>query len=143
MSKSLVLKLIERDLIIVHENDQLTEALNKLVKNNIGAVPVVNDNNELSGILSERDIVKELANNNSREFSKLLVNELMTAKVIYCEKDVLSDELMELMTKNKIRHIPIVENQFPIGIVSIGDVVNRLIQKVEYENQMLKEFVSG
>ena len=67
----------------------------------------------------------------------------MTKTVISCEKEVLSDELMELMTINKIRHIPIVENNAPIGIVSIGDVVNRLIEKVQYENKMLKEFVSG
>ena len=67
----------------------------------------------------------------------------MTKKVISCEKEVLSDELMELMTINKIRHIPIVENNAPIGIVSIGDVVNRLIEKVQYENKMLKDFVSG
>ena len=67
----------------------------------------------------------------------------MTKTVISCEKEVLSDELMELMTINKIRHIPIVENNAPIGIVSIGDVVNRLIEKVQYENKMLKDFVSG
>ena len=47
------------------------------------------------------------------------------------------------MTINKIRHIPIVENNAPIGIVSIGDVVNRLIEKVQYENKLLKDFVSG
>ena len=51
---------------------------------------------------------------------------------------------MELMTKNKVRHIPIVDNSnHPIGIVSIGDVVNRLIEKIEYENKMLRDFVSG
>ena len=60
--------------------------------------------------------------------------------VIYLEEDL---TLMELMTINKIRHIPIVENNAPIGIVSIGDVVNRLIEKVQYENKMLKDFVSG
>ena len=53
----------------------------------------------------------------------------MTKKVIGCEKEVLSDKLMELMTINKIRHIPIVENNAPKGIVSIGDLVNRLIEK--------------
>ena len=67
----------------------------------------------------------------------------MTKEVICCKKDVLSDKLIELMTKNKIRHIPIVENAIPVGIVSIGDVVKRLIEKVEYENQMLRDFVSG
>lgn len=143
MSKSLAEKLTERELITVNENDQLLVAINKLVKYNIGAIPVINNNKKLAGIISERDIVKALANYKNKDYSILLVNQLMTKKVISCEKEVLSDKLMELMTINKIRHIPIVENNSPIGIVSIGDVVNRLIEKVQYENKMLKDFVSG
>lgn len=143
MSKSLAEKLTERELITVNENDQLLVAINKLVKYNIGAIPVINNNKKLAGIISERDIVKALANYKNKDYSILLVNQLMTKKVISCEKEVLSDKLMELMTINKIRHIPIVENNAPIGIVSIGDVVNRLIEKVQYENKMLKDFVSG
>ena len=144
MSKSLAIKLSERELITVDENDQLLEAIKKLAKYNIGAIPVINSNKKLTGIISERDIVKELAKNDNMDYSILLVNQLMTKKVIYCENDVLSDKLMELMTKNKVRHIPIVnKNNNPIGIVSIGDVVNRLIEKIEYENKMLKDFVSG
>ena len=143
MSKSLAEKLTERELITVNENDQLLVAINKLVKYNIGAIPVINNNKKLAGIISERDIVKALANYKNKDYSILLVNQLMTKKVISCEKEVLSDKLMELMTINKIRHIPIVENNAPIGIVSIGDVVNRLIEKVKYENKMLKDFVSG
>ena len=143
MSKSLAEKLTERELIIVNENDQLLDAINKLVKYNIGAIPVINNNKKLAGIISERDIVKALANYKNKDYSILLVNQLMTKKVISCEKEVLSDKLMELMTINKIRHIPIVENNAPIGIVSIGDVVNRLIEKVQYENKLLKDFVSG
>ena len=143
MSKSLAEKLTERELITVNENDQLLDAINKLVKYNIGAIPVTNNNKKLVGIISERDIVKALSNYKNKDYSILLVNQLMTKTVISCEKEVLSDKLMELMTINKIRHIPIVENNAPIGIVSIGDVVNRLIEKVQYENKMLKDFVSG
>ena len=143
MSKSLAEKLTERELITVNENDQLLDAINKLVKYNIGAIPVINNNKKLVGIISERDIVKALSNYKNKDYSILLVNQLMTKKVISCEKEVLSDKLMELMTINKIRHIPIVKNNAPIGIVSIGDVVNRLIEKVQYENKMLKDFVSG
>ena len=143
MSKSLAEKLTERELITVNENDQLLDAINKLVKYNIGAIPVINSNKKLAGIISERDIVKALSNYKNKDYSILLVNQLMTKKVISCEKEILSDKLMELMTINKIRHIPIVENNAPIGIVSIGDVVNRLIEKVQYENKMLKDFVSG
>ena len=144
MSKSLAIKLSERELITVDENDQLLEAIKKLAKYKIGAIPVINSNKKLTGIISERDIVKELAKNEDMDYSILFVHQLMTKKVICCESDVLSDKLMELMTKNKVRHIPIVDNSnHPIGIVSIGDVVNRLIEKIEYENKMLKDFVSG
>ena len=144
MSKSLAIKLSERELITVHENDKLLEAIKKLAKYNIGAIPVINSNKKLTGIISERDIVKELAKKENLDYSTLFVHQLMTKKVICCESDVLSDKLMELMTKNKVRHIPIVDNSnHPIGIVSIGDVVNRLIEKIEYENKMLKDFVSG
>ena len=140
---SLAEKLTERELITVNKNDQLLDAINKLVKYNIVAIPVINNNKKLAGIISERDIVKALSNYKNKDYSILLVNQLMTKTVISCEKEVLSDKLMELMTINKIRHIPIVENNAPIGIVSIGDVVNRLIEKVQYENKMLKDFVSG
>ena len=143
MSKSLAEKLTERELITVNENEKLLDTINKLVKYNIGAIPVINYNKKLVGIISERDIVKALSNYKNKDYSILLVNQLMTKTVISCEKEVLSDKLMELMTINKIRHIPIVENNAPIGIVSIGDVVNRLIEKVQYENKMLKDFVSG
>ena len=144
MSKSLAIKLSERELITVDENDQLLEAIKKLAKYNIGAIPVTNSNKKLAGIISERDIVKELAKKEDLDYSTLFVHQLMTKKVICCKSDVLSDKLMELMTKNKVRHIPIIDNSnHPIGIVSIGDVVNRLIEKIEYENKMLKDFVSG
>ena len=144
MSKSLAIKLSERELITVDENDQLLEVIKKLAKYNIGAIPVTNSNKKLAEIISERDIVKELAKKEDLDYSTLFVHQLMTKKVICCESDVLSDKLMELMTKNKVRHIPIVDNSnHPIGIVSIGDVVNRLIEKIEYENKMLKDFVSG
>ena len=96
---------------------------------------------------SDRQLIaeaQELAKKEDVDYSTLFVHQLMTKKVICCESDVLSDKLMELMTKNKVRHIPIVDNSnHPIGIVSIGDVVNRLIEKIEYENKMLKDFVSG
>ena len=143
MSKTLINKLIERTLVTLNESEKVPTAIKKLADHNIGAIPVINEDKKLSGILSERDIVKTLAKNDRIDFSQISIKELMTRPVISCNREALSNELMELMTKNKIRHIPIVENGVPIGIVSIGDVVNRLLEKFEYENQMLKEYLSG
>ncbi len=143
MSKTLVNILIERPLITLQETETISSAVEKLTKYNIGAIPIINEAKELTGILSERDIVKALA---KRPFSKLYessIKELMTSPVISCDKSILSDSLMELMTKNKIRHVPILEKKEPIGIVSIGDVVKRLLEKFQHENQLLREYVSG
>ena len=143
MSKTLVNKLIERPLITLQESETVTDAIKKLVKHNIGAMPVINEDKELTGILSERDIVKNLVKKQFNNFSDSFTKEIMTSPVIFCSREIYSDKLMELMTKNKIRHIPIVENKKPIGIVSIGDVVNRLLEKSKFENQMLKEYLSS
>ena len=143
MSKTLVNILIERQLITLQETETISSAVEKLTEYNIGAIPIINEAKELTGILSERDIVKALA---KRPFSKLYessIKELMTSPVISCDKSILSDSLMELMTKNKIRHVPILEKKEPIGIVSIGDVVKRLLEKFQHENQLLREYVSG
>jgi len=143
MSKTLVNKLIERPLITLQESETVTDAIKKLVKHNIGAMPVINEDKELTGILSERDIVKNLVKKQYNNFSDSFTKEIMTSPVIFCSREIYSDKLMELMTQNKIRHIPIVENKKPIGIVSIGDVVNRLLEKSKFENQMLKEYLSS
>ena len=143
MSKTLVNILIERPLITLQETETISSAVEKLTDYNIGAIPIINEAKELTGILSERDIVKALA---KRPFGKLYessIKELMTSPVISCDKSILSDSLMELMTKNKIRHVPIIEKKNPIGIVSIGDVVKRLLEKFQHENQLLREYVSG
>ena len=66
---------------------------------------------------------------------------IMTAKVITCDKNTQSNVLMEIMTTNKIRHIPILEKNLLIGIVSIGDVVQRLLQNSNIENEELKSWL--
>ncbi len=143
MSKTLVNILIERPLITLQETETISSAVEKLTKYNIGAIPIINEAKELTGILSERDIVKALAKMPFSQLYESSIAELMTSPVISWDKSILSDSLMELMTKNKIRHVPILEKKNPIGIVSIGDVVKRLLEKFQHENQLLREYVSG
>ena len=143
MSKTLVNILVERPLITLQETETISSAVEKLTEYNIGAIPIINEANELTGILSERDIVKALAKRPFGNLYESSIKELMTSPVISCDKTILSDSLMELMTKNKIRHVPILDKKKPIGIVSIGDVVKRLLEKFQHENQLLREYVSG
>ena len=67
----------------------------------------------------------------------------MTKNIIFCNKNTSSKELMEIMNENKIRHIPIMEQHKLLGIVSIGDVVNRIIENYAYETKHLREYINS
>ena len=142
MSESLVKKLSARKCFTVNDDDDVVTIINTLTKNNIGALPVLNSKNHLVGIVSERDIIKNLSKENNVGFFQKKTKSLMTSPVIFCGINTRSDELMMMMTKNKIRHIPIVKNNELVGMVSIGDVVNRLIDKYQSETKLLREYIS-
>ena len=137
----LISQLLTRNLVSINENKTTYNAIKLLTTNNIGALPVLNDNMELSGIISERDIIREISNNLSVNLDKSNIKSIMTSKVITINKNTKSETIMDIMSKNKIRHIPIVENKLLIGIVSIGDVVKRLLEKFNLENQHLKSWL--
>ena len=137
----LISQLLTRNLVSINENKTTYNAIKLLTTNNIGALPVLNDNMELSGIISERDIIREISNNLSVNFKKSNIKSIMTSKVITINKNTKSETIMDIMSKNKIRHIPIVENKLLIGIVSIGDVLKRLLEKFNLENQHLKSWL--
>jgi CBS domain-containing protein len=137
----LISKLLGRDIISLNQDNTIYDAINLLAKNNIGAIPVVTHQKTLCGIISERDIIRELANDIKKNLKKSLVSTIMTCKVITCNKNTKSDELMDIMTVNKIRHIPIIDGANLIGIISIGDVVKRLIEKYNLENDYLKSWL--
>ena len=137
----LISQILTRDVISINEDKTIYNAIKLLAKNNIGALPVLNNNMELCGIISERDIIREISNNLSVNFKKSFINTIMTSVVITINKNTKSEDIKDIMSKNKIRHIPIIENKLLIGIVSIGDVVKRLLEKFNLENQHLKSWL--
>ena len=137
----LISMLLKRDIISINENKTVFDAIKIISQNKIGALPVINNQMKLSGIISERDIIHKLSENSEMDFSNTEIKSIMTNKVITCNKNTQSDVLMTIMTNNKIRHIPIVEKNSLIGIVSIGDVVKRLLEKINLENAELKSWV--
>ena len=137
----LISKLLTRDVISVSENKTIYNAIKLLAENNIGALPVLNNSMELCGIISERDIIREMSKNIAVNFKNSFINSIMTSKVITIDKNKKSEEIMNIMSKNKIRHIPIIEKKILIGIVSIGDVVKRLLEKINLENKHLKSWL--
>ena len=138
---NLISKLLTRDIISINEKDTIYDAIKLLSKNKIGALPVINNQKKLCGIVSERDVINAISENKKINFSLSHINSIMTSKVITCNKDTESNVLMKIMTTNKIRHIPILEKNLLIGIVSIGDVVKRLLEKFNIENEELKSWL--
>ena len=140
MIRGLVTKLSNRECFTLSELDTLKTASEKLQKHNVGAMPVLSkQNNEIIGIVSERDLARFIFQD---EFSiDLPITDIMTKQIITCNLTTSVAELMEILTNNKIRHIPIMDGGEILGIVSIGDVVNHIIEEYKEENKQLKDYI--
>jgi len=116
------------------------EALKVLGEKNIGAIPVIEDG-ILKGILSERDYARKivLKDKSSKE---TLVSEIMATDVVTVKPSDNVDYCMELMSKRRIRHLPVVENNTVIGLVSIGDVVKTIIEVQKETIKHLDSYIS-
>ena len=111
------------------------------MKKKIGCMPVVNENKKVIGMLSERDLSRFIY---AEKFNITLpVSELMSKNLITCDLNTSVTELMNEMTEKKIRHILIMDDQKLLGIVSIGDVVKHLINKIKEENKNLKDYINS
>ena len=120
----------------------VAEAVARLVEHNIGSLVVV-DGTRPVGIVTERDILRCCSDDMGRAGSTL-VQEIMTADLIVGEPDDTVDYVMGIMTRNRIRHLPIVGSRERIlGMVSIGDVVESQLRETRYENRHLREYISG
>jgi CBS domain-containing protein len=126
----------------VNATAPLNAAVEVLNSNRIGALVVVDDRGDVAGILSERDIVRHLGDDPAKVLAAP-VSTIMTTRVITCTRQSTVSDLMETMTRHRIRHIPIVEDGDLVGIVSIGDVVKRKIEEAEQEASALREYIAS
>ena len=139
---SLVNTLSKRSCLTIDQNEQISNLALLLKKHNIGCLIVTNNaSSKPVGIVSERDLVKYFKEIINKEV--LIVKNIMTSNIISCDLSATSNDLMKKMTENKIRHLPIIDNDKLLGIVSIGDVVNRIIFNYEEETKYLKEYISS
>ena len=141
MAGKLATKLSKRQCFTLTDKDTLKTASERFQKYNVGAMPVLNEENKtLIGILSERDLARHIYRDEFK--SDLLVNEIMTKNIISCNLNNSVTELMEIISSHKIRHIPIIEEKKLLGIVSIGDIVNHIIEQYKDENKQLRDFIN-
>ncbi len=108
----------------------------------VGALVVSADGATIDGIISERDLVRGLAADDSSLMQRTAA-ELMTADVVCCSPESSIDDLMGQMTQGRFRHVPVLEDGSLVGIVSIGDIVNARLDELETERQHLTDYISG
>lgn len=125
----------------VAPTDSVYEALQLMAEKGIGAVAVM-DGDSLVGILSERDYARKviLADRSSKETH---VDEIMTSRVVVVSAEHTSEDCMALMTEKHIRHLPVVDGDRMIGLVSIGDVVQATISEKEFIIAQLERYIAG
>ena len=141
MAGKLVTKLSKRQCFTLSENDTLKIASEKFQKHHVGAMPVLSVKDKtVIGIVSERDLARYIYRSEFK--SDLLVDKIMTKNIVSCNLNNSVTELMEIISSHKIRHIPIIEGKELLGIVSIGDVVNHIIEQYKDENQQLRDFIN-
>ncbi len=121
--------------------DRVSDAIALLAEWGIGALVASADGKTIAGIISERDIVRSLAEEHEWTL-RLRVDDLMTKSVVTCAPNDTVDSLMSLMTANRIRHVPVVEAGELLGIVSIGDVVNIRLQELEAEASAVHDYIT-
>ncbi|GLS46336.1 CBS domain-containing protein [Methylobacterium brachythecii] len=125
----------------VAPNRTMDEAIHLLAEKRIGAVVVSDDQGKVIGILSERDVMRALAEAGAAAFDAP-VSRYMTAKVTTCTRSTTIEEVMQVMTEGRFRHLPVVEDGQLTGVVSIGDVVKRRIAAVEAEHQAMRDYIT-
>jgi CBS domain-containing protein len=131
-----------RDVLAIAPDATLFEASRVLTLNRIGALLVRDPDGGLSGIISERDIVRAVAEDGASALASTVV-ERMTTDVATCEESDTIAEIMETMTRCRFRHMPVVQEGRVAGIVSIGDVVKIRIAETMREAQALKDYIAA
>ena len=141
MPGKLVSRMSKRKCYTLSEADTVKIASQNLHEKKVGSMPVLDKNNNVIGIISERDLSQFIYT--ERFNSNLPVSQIMTKELVTCDLNTSVTELMNEMTEKKIRHILIMEDKKLLGIVSIGDVVNHLIDKIKEENKSLKDYINS
>jgi CBS domain-containing protein len=124
----------------ISPDTSVTELLAGMAEHNIGAMVVVGSDGVV-GIVSERDVVRRL-NERGAELLDLPVSEIMTTLVVTCAPGDAINDLTTLMTENRVRHVPVIDNGELAGIVSIGDVVKTRMEELQSEQEQLQTYIS-
>ena len=128
-----------QDVVTINPDASVRDLIEMLAEHNVGALIVSVDGTAVDGIVSERDVVRHLLD--SEDVLAATVGSIMTSSVRTCEGTTLVDELMQVMTEHRVRHVPVLTDGRLTGIISIGDVVKSRIGELEFERDQLDNYL--
>lgn len=141
MTVAAILQSKGREVLTVQAGQKVADVVKLLAERRIGALPVL-DGETVVGVISERDVIYGLSGEGHLILEKR-VDQIMTAPAVTVGPDHSALNALALMTRRRIRHLPVVEAGRLIGIVSIGDLVKRRIDGIEHEANALREYIRG
>lgn len=137
-----VLKAKGREVETIRPDQSMVMALHRLATLGIGALVVSKDGQRADGLIGERDIVRSL-NKHGAQVMNLTVADVMMKSVPVCSAADSLKHVMQQMTRTRNRHLPVVDGGRLAGLVSIGDIVKHLVEEVELESRVLRDYVGG
>ncbi|MFN7101380.1 MAG: CBS domain-containing protein [Pseudorhizobium sp.] len=131
-----------RDVVVVVPEQSLLEVARILHEKRIGAVVIADLEGRTSGIFTERDLVRAIAVKGAAVLDAP-VSSMMTVNIQTCREDTTVNQVMEMMSAGRFRHVPVEDNDRLVGIISIGDVVKSRIREVELEAEHIKAYIAS
>lgn len=141
MNVAAILKAKGRAVSTARPDTALLDISVKLAAKKIGAIIVVGENGQVAGIISERDLIRAIAEQGAPALDAPVSN-FMTRNIVSCRENTTLDDLMATMTQGRFRHLPVIEDGALVGIVSIGDVVKHHVAEVEMEVSAMRGYLA-
>ncbi|MFA5529143.1 MAG: CBS domain-containing protein [Thiohalomonadaceae bacterium] len=133
------------DLYFVAPEQPLTDAVAVMMRHRVGSLAVL-ENEDLVSIVTERDVMQAV-HSRLDDLTAITVREVMAPRLIWCNADDSIDDAMELMFHNelgkRVRHLPVMDGDRLMGIISIGDIVQALLTEVRFENRLLRNYIKN
>lgn len=141
MNVGSILKVKGKSVATARPEDTVEAIAQKLASRKIGAIVIVGDGGHVSGIVSERDIIRVIGEHGASALHQS-VGEVMTKSVMTCNEASTIEQMMSVMTQGRFRHVPVIEDGSLVGIISIGDVVKHHIAEVEMEVTAMRDYLA-
>lgn len=131
-----------RDVVTITPNDTVSQAMHLLLTNRISCLPVVDNKGSLTGIISDKDIFRA-SHEHDKNFKAIRIADLMTRDLIVGVLDDDIDYIAAVMTNNRIRHVPILDDGRLVNLLSLGDIVKAQLRDLKVTNRYLRQYIEG